>query len=262
MKIDLGFIHIPAGEFIIGSKRSKDSLAGDDEMPQHVLDIGDYFIMRCPVTNALYHQFMQSTGHRPPLFWPEGELPAGQANHPVVGVNFGDAAAFCMWARQVTGLPVRLPTEAEWEKAARGVDGRVYPWGDRWQDGRCNSAEARIGATTDVGRFSPGGDSPFRVAEMAGNVQEWVASIYSPYPYDSEDGRESLLDDLTSPSLMPRLYETGNTSNPNAVEATVGKTMLRGGSWRESKTQSRCAYRSWAAPMHRSVDTGFRCCYE
>lgn len=262
MSLDLNFVHIPAGEFIIGSKRSSDPEAPEDEMPQHILEVSDYYIMRFPVTNAQYRQFMEATGYRPPLFWADGKFPAAQADHPVVGVSFLDAAAFCLWAAQVTGLPVRLPTEPEWEKAARGADGRVYPWGNRWEPGRCNSREAERGGTSPVGEYSPQGDSPYGIAEMAGNVQEWVSSLYRPYPYDPSDGREDLVYRLDSLSALPRFHESGGTSMVNSQEAAFDKAMLRGGSWREGRFQSRCAYRSWAAPMHRSDDTGFRCCYE
>lgn len=262
MQLDLNFVHIPAGEFIMGSKRSADPEATEDEMPQQVLEVTDFYIMRSPVTNDQYRQFIEATGYRAPLFWTEGKFPAGQDAHPVVGVSFLDAAAFCLWVAQVTDLPVRLPTEPEWEKSARGPEGQLYPWGNRWESGRCNSSEANLGGTSPVGRFSPQGDSPYGVAEMAGNVQQWVSSLYRPYPYDPQDGREELVYRLDSLSALPRFHESGATSMVNSNEAAFDKAMLRGGSWREDRFRSRCAYRSWAAPMHRSDDTGFRCCYE
>jgi formylglycine-generating enzyme required for sulfatase activity len=262
MQLDLGFVRIPAGEFFIGSKRAADPEAPEDEMPQQVLEVSDFYLMRFPVTNAQFQQFRDDTGYRAPLFWAEGRLPADRADHPVVGVSFLDAAAFCLWAAQVIGFPVRLPTEPEWEKAARGPDGRLYPWGNRWELARCNSREANLGGTSPVGQFSPQGDSPYGMAEMGGNVQEWVSSLYRPYPYDPTDGREELVYRLDAISALPRFHETGATSMVNSNEAAFDKAMLRGGSWREGRFRSRCAYRSWAAPMHRSDDTGFRCCYE
>jgi formylglycine-generating enzyme required for sulfatase activity len=110
----------------------------------------------------------------------------------VVNVTWFDAVAFCEWLSQETGQPFRLPTEAEWEKAARGTDGRIYPWGDDPPDeDRCNFG-GNVGATTTIGRYSPQGDSPYGCADMAGNVWEWCQSLDKPYPYAAEDGREDV----------------------------------------------------------------------
>lgn len=260
--IDLDFVLIPGGEFIIGSRSQEDGEAGADEKPQHRLDVSDFYIMRYPVTNTQYARFVEAAHYRAPLFWPKSGFPQDLADHPVVGVNLLDAAAFCKWASIETGRTLRLPTEPEWEKAARGMDGRIFPWGNRWDAGLCNSSEARLGGTSRVGAYSPQGDSPFGVGEMGGNVQEWVLSLYRPYPYDPEDGREVLLSEFDQLSALPRSHEMGATSIPSSLEAALDKSMLRGGSWREGRFRSRCAYRSWAAPMHRSDDTGFRCCFE
>jgi formylglycine-generating enzyme required for sulfatase activity len=258
---DLDFVLIPAGEFIIGSTPS-DRQAQPDERPQHRLRITDYYITRHPVTNDQYRLFVKATGHRPPLYWPQGAFPSDRVDQPIVGVSLQDATAFCRWAAQVTDLPIRLPTEPEWEKAARGSDGQIYPWGDQWKPGLCNSKESKLNSLCSVRQFSPQGDSRYGVADMAGNVQEWCFSLFGPYPYDPTDGREVLVYNQAAPSLMPRFLETGCVADPQRVEASLGKQVVRGGSWRESKHQSRCAYRSWAAPMHRSDDTGFRCVYE
>lgn len=263
MTLNLDFVLIPAGEFIIGSKASTDSLAEPDEQPQHRLFVSDYYIMRYPVTNLQYLQYLEATGARPPLNWfSNNQVPPEKHPCPVAGVSFLDAARFCLWAAEQTGLPVRLPSEPEWEKAARGPDGRLYPWGSRWEPGRANSREAGLDGPSPVGRFSPQGDSPYGVAEMGGNVQEWIASLYGPYPYDPADGREELVNNLASARTLPRFHETGATSMVHSLEAALDKSMLRGGSWREGRSRSRCAYRSWAAPLHRSDDTGFRCAYE
>jgi formylglycine-generating enzyme required for sulfatase activity len=260
--IDLNFVKIPASEFTMGSARAHDGKAHEDEMPAQRLLVSDYFIMRYPVTNAQYSQFMQATGHRAPLFWKDGSFPAGKEDHPVVGVSYYDAIAFCAWAADRTGLPVRLPTEPEWEKAARGPEASLFSWGKEWKDSICNTSEEKLNNTSPVGQYSPQGDSCYGVADMGGNVQEWCSSLFGPYPYDPTDGREIHVYDLHNQDLLPKLLETGCTSMPESSEASFGKTVIRGGSFRETKFQARCAYRSWAPPMHRSDDTGFRCCYE
>jgi len=263
-ELKLNFVKIPASEFTMGSKRALDRDTHEDETPTQVLNISDYFIMKYPVTNEQYGQFVQATGCRTPLFWQDGKYPADKADHPVVGVSYYDALAFCAWAGQETGLPIRLPTEPEWEKAARGPEIRVFAWGDKWENELCNTREGKLEGTgtTPVDQFSPQGDSPYGVADVGGNVQEWCSSLFGPYPYDPTDGREAHVYDLQVEDLLPKLLETGCTSLPESDEASMGKSVIRGGSWRETKLQSRCAYRSWAAPMHRSDDTGFRCCYE
>jgi formylglycine-generating enzyme required for sulfatase activity len=260
--LNLDFVLIPEGEFVAGSDPSGDRFIQPDETPQHQLYVTDFYIMRYPVTNDQYRLFVEATNHRPPRFWSEGKFPVEKADHPVVGVSFHDVAAFCHWAAEVSGLLVRLPTEPEWEKAARGTDGRLYPWGNEWKLGVCNSHENKPSNTVPVHHFSPQGDSVYGIADTAGNAQEWCASLFGKYPYDPDDGREVLVYSLDNLGLMPKLHETGCVANPLQIEAGLDKLVIRGGSWRQNRQQSRCAYRSWAAPMHRSDDTGFRCCYE
>ncbi len=139
---------------------------GDEKRKMYV----DAFrIDKYPVTNAQYSRFVGGTDHSPPRHWEGGAYPAEKGTHPVVYVTWHDAVAYAEWAGK------RLPTEEEWEKAARGSDGRAYPWGD-WEEGRCNTEEAGIGDTTPVGQYSPGGDSPYSCADMAGNVWGWTAT--------------------------------------------------------------------------------------
>jgi formylglycine-generating enzyme required for sulfatase activity len=261
-KIDLNFVLIPDGDFLMGSDSSMDRGSQVDEKPLHKLHVSDFYIMRYPVTNEEYLQFVEATGHRAPRFWKDGKIPTGKEKHPVVGVSFNDAIAFCRWAGEVTDLPIRLPTEPEWEKAARGPDGSIFPWGNDWDPNRCNTRESKISDTTPVGQFSPQGDSPYGIADMGSNVQNWISNLFGPYPYDPTDGREVLVYNLDKEELFPRLHETGCTALPQSMEATLDKSVIRGSSWRELRDQSRCAYRSWAAPLHQSDDTGFRCCYE
>jgi formylglycine-generating enzyme required for sulfatase activity len=184
-------VRIPAGPFLMGST-DDDKQAEDNEKPQHTLELPDYFIGKYPVTNAEYQAFVRETGHSPPRHWDGETYPEEKGDHPVVTVTWWDAMAYCQWLNEKSGKAYRLPTEAEWEKAARGADGRLYPWGNDWDPARLNSQEGGVGYTTSVGQYAPAGDSPYGAADMAGNVWEWTLSLFEPYPYDSEDGREDL----------------------------------------------------------------------
>ena len=147
---------VPAGKF----------LYGDDKRE---VELPDFWIDKAPVTNGEYARFVAETQHEPPRHW-KGKTPPKQiADHPVTWVSSREAADYAKWAGG------RLPTEEEWEKAARGTDGREYPWGE-WAEGHCNSKEAGIGGTTPVGKYSPQGDSPYGCQDCAGNVWEWTAS--------------------------------------------------------------------------------------
>jgi formylglycine-generating enzyme required for sulfatase activity len=155
-------ILIPGGEFLMGYELIK-------------VYLPDYYIAKTPITNAQYLVFMKNASYQPPEHWREGKPPRGKENHPVGTVSWHDTINYCEWLAGVTGKPYRLPTEAEWEKAARGTDGRAYPWG-KWDAERCNTLESGILDTTPVGKYSPEGDSPYGCADMAGNVWEWTAS--------------------------------------------------------------------------------------
>lgn len=183
------WVEIPAGPFLMGSDKKQDDQAYDDELPQQTVTLPAYRMARTPVTNAQYQVFVQATGHRAPQHWKEGRIPEGKEKHPVVYVTWQDAVAFCTWASEVTGATIRLPSEAEWEKAARGTDGRLYPWGnDKPAQDHCNFGMI-VGDTTPVGSY-PKGASPYGVLDAAGNVWEWTSSLYKGYPYDPADGRE------------------------------------------------------------------------
>jgi serine/threonine protein kinase len=154
------WITIPAGEFLFSQEGRKIFLPA-------------FQIAKFPVTNLQYKLFLEARPQHPaPAHWKGRECPMGKPRHPVVGVRLYDAIAFCEW------IGCRLPTEEEWEKAARGTDGRTYPWGEDWEDGKyCNNLDAEIGGTTPVDRF-PDGVSPYGVWDMAGNVWEWTTSEY------------------------------------------------------------------------------------
>jgi formylglycine-generating enzyme required for sulfatase activity/predicted Ser/Thr protein kinase len=235
---------IPAGEFSMGSNLSVDKHAGDEERPQHALYLPDYYLAKTPVTNAQYAAFVQSTGHAPPEHWEKRifgrKPPKGREDHPVVNVTWYDAVAYCNWLAGVTGKPYCLPSEAEWEKGARGNDGRIWPWGNQWDAKQCNSGDSKED-TTPVGAY-PQGASPYSLLDMAGNVWEWTHSLWGmdwrkasfKYPYDPDDGRE----DLDAPDSVFRV--------------------LRGGSLNVARDSVRCASRGRDAPRNRSKVYGFR----
>ena len=185
-------ILIPGGEFIMG----RDGGRGN-ERPEHTVVLESFYIDRYPVTQAEYRRFVKATGHTIPHYhveWVDTKgynwdtethtPPSDKLDHPVVLVKWEDGQAYSRWAKK------RLPTEAEWERTARGQDGHRWPWGNHFVRGNCNTRGINAGQTTPVYRFSPRGDSSEGVGDMVGNVWEWTSSLYWPYPYDQGDGRE------------------------------------------------------------------------
>ncbi len=235
---------VPAGAFWMGTSdaqiealRKRYAWAKDqdfgDEQPQQELTLPEYQIGRYPVTNAEYAAFVRDAGHPPPAHWQGGVFPEALASHPVVYVSWHDAQAYVAWLSARTGQEYRLPTEAEWEKAARGIDGRLWPWGNAWDALKCNMKLSGPGGTTPVGQFSPTGDSPHGCADMGGNVWEWCSTLYQAYPYARDDGREG--------------------------RQAEGPRVLRGGSWyTDNPSQVRCAFRIIGYPVLDDDLRGFR----
>jgi formylglycine-generating enzyme len=229
--IHLELVLVPTGEFLMGSDPKVDKDAQPDQQPQHRLYLPEFYIGKVPITNAQFAGFIRATRRQAPSHWENGALPPGRAEHPVVNVTWDDAVAFCRWLSEATHRSFRLPSEAEWEKAARGGDGRIYPWGNPLPDEkRCNFG-MKIGATTPVGNY-PDGASPCGALDMAGNVWEWTGSIFESYPYAPADGRE----------------------DPGNRETRV----LRGGSFWSGALYVRCACRGRLNPDNRSDVSGFR----
>ena len=238
-------VEIPAGPFLLGSSDA-DEMAYDDEKPQHELTLSPFKIGKYPVTNAQYLRFVEATGREWPS--PDAERPE-KANCPAAYVSWHEARAYCRWLTdfwrvegKVSGDEhVRLPTEAEWEKAARGTDGRLWPWGSEWDESRCNSSEVGLGETSAVGIF-PDGASPYGCLDMVGNVWEWTRSLWGrdwqepefKYPYDPSDGRENL--------------EAGDDV----------LRVLRGGSFGDHRSYARCASRVGYYPVVDWSSDGFR----
>jgi formylglycine-generating enzyme required for sulfatase activity len=235
------WLTIPAGEFWMGSD-SDDPEASADEKPGHRLFLPEFQIARTPITNAQYLYYVQATAAKAPDDWLDGLPPKDKLNHPVVDVTWHDACAYCRWLSQVTGKAVALPSEAEWEKAARGDrDQRVYLWGDTFDTLKCNSLELGLDDTTPVGIFLAGA-SPYGCLDMAGNVWEWTRSLWGEdhgqphftYPYVLDDGRE----DLSAPNNIARV--------------------LQGGAFSYARRRVRCAFRGRGYPLARFRYLGFR----
>jgi len=279
---DIRWCDVPAGTFLMGSTK-KDKEAFNREQPQHKVTVSAFQISRYPVTNAQYRAFVEDGGYTAKEYWdaegwkwkaqnkvagPETyggwfDLP----NHPVVGVSWYEAAAFCNWLTKKTHplapslllaqkrggeltpsdspslreergpggeFLIRLPTEAEWEYAARGTDGRIYPWGNKITTEHANYAATGLGATSAVGCF-PSGMSPYNCEDMSGNVWEWCVDVWHDnYKGAPTDGRA---------------WEEGEDINLR---------LLRGGSGWDDPKLLRCAYRSWDGRDFQDGDGGFR----
>ncbi len=163
-------VHIPEGEFIMGTD---DRLR--DEKPAHVVYVANFWIDIYEVTNEDYKKFVDQAGYPPPDHWKGGTFPENKAKHPVVFVSWNDANNYCKWAGK------RLSREIEWEKAARGTDGRVYPWGNEWDMYKSNNPLRKLDDTQSVGTFEKG-KSPYGLYDMSGNVWEWVDDHYYAHP--------------------------------------------------------------------------------
>ena len=228
---------IPPSAFIMGTDiepfygtiLAQSEYAKLDEAPIHVRFLEAYHIARYPITNAEYEIFVNATGHTPPPHWIGGQAPAKEATLPVVHITWHDASAYAEWAQ------ARLPTEAEWEKAARGADGRIYPWGNDFEPTTDQESNLLTDRLTPVGQ-RPATVSPYGVHEVAGNVWEWTADWYQPYE--------------------------GNTHR----DSDYGQKhkVLRGGSWLEVRDETanryfRCANRLHAPPNYIASNIGFRC---
>lgn len=212
-----GMVYVPGGEFTMG----RDD--GDEyERPAHKVTVQPFFIDQYEVTNEDYAKFVKATGHRAPSNWVNGNYPAGAARKPVTGVTWDDATAYARWAGK------RLPTEEEWEFAARGTDGRIYPWGNDWSAGLAN-AEGASNGTVDVGTYK--GTSPFGASDMVGNVWQWTASKLTAYPGGS----------------IP-------------TQAAANLKVIRGCTYACKSSQATATYRrGWPAIGADYTNTGFRC---
>ncbi|GAB4502591.1 MAG: hypothetical protein Fur0035_21450 [Anaerolineales bacterium] len=267
------FARIPAGSFLMGSSDA-DKEADDDEKPQSALALPEYWMAVTPLTVAQFAAFAQANpGYQTSAekegsgyayaggksqdvkgaCWhdPHGDKKGvkNKQNHPVTQISWYDAQAYVNWLNaefqagralvspaivQSPAFILRLPTEAEWEKAARGAAGNLFPWGNDAPDPRRCNFDMNVKETTPVGQYSPQGDSPYGCVDMSGNVWEWTHSLFKAYPYQREDGREN--------------------------EQESGHRVLRGGSFLNLRQLVRAAFRFRDFPDFRNYDLGFRLC--
>jgi len=229
-------VTIPSGPFWMGDDEDSDAA------PAHEVTLPEYKIGRFPVTNGQYRRFVEETGRE----WDsEDGRRAEKANFPAASLTWHDACAYCRWVTDLwrqekrirANEVVHLPSEAQWEKAARGKDKRIYPWGDEWAPGKSNTSELGLSQTTPVGIF-PEGQSPYGCLDMAGNMWEWTRSLWGKdwkkpefkYPYNPDDGRE----DTDAEDDLLRV--------------------LRGGYWLNPRFDARCSRRGWGLPHGRWTD--------
>lgn len=233
------WVEIPAEPFIMGNEKGN-----EDEKPLHTISLPTFWMARVPVTNAQYALFVADASYQAPEHWRGGKPPRGLENHPVVNVSWQDSIAYCHWLTEKIGRPITLPSEAEWEKAARGCSAeRLYPWGGWgdpffntrgvWADLHANTSGLGLDDTTPVGLF-PSGASPYGCLDMSGNVWEWTRSLYKKYPYDPSDGREDLSQD--------------------------GARVARGGAFDSVTWGARCTRRVWSHLGSFDRVIGFRVC--
>ena len=236
-------VRIPGGSFLMGTNLER---ADAQDKPQHKVETPSYWVDKYPVTNAQYARFVAATAHRPPLNWKDGHIPQGELMRPVTMVSWYDASAYAKWAGK------RLPTETEWEKSARGTDGRRWPWGDKMEPQRLNTYY-NVGSATNVNTYLNGA-SPYGVVDMAGNVDEWTADDFVPYA--GSDAPPSLF----QAKVARALSDKDQAMKVVDMVPTEGKyKVLRGGSWKGDPFSTASYHRNSAWANYASDFYGFRC---
>ena len=222
-------VFIPSGWFWMGSESGQ-----DNERPRHRVWVDDFRLAACQVTNREYAYFIQAKGYHPPPLWHDPNFSG--LDQPVVAVSWIDAAEYCQWLNEMTGCRYRLPTEAEWERAARGgEEDKMFPWGDNPPHSLPHYSERWKSGPEPVAQYSPNGFGLFDICE---NVHEWCSDWYQPDYY------------AISPERNPRGPATGE------------RRASRGGSWRHHVKVTRCAARSSLPPEFEYADYGFRVAFD
>jgi iron(II)-dependent oxidoreductase len=223
-------VFVPAGEFLMGSSSEALYRAADvDEFPARTVWVDDFYIDVHEVTNAQYKVYLDSMKVVAPPRWVDGNYGLGEDGLPVVSITWNEAAAYARFVGK------RLPTEAEWEKAARGTDGRTYPWGESFDRNHANNGEHLVPIMS-----YPSGVSPYGAFDMAGNAAEWVDGWYEAYPRGADE-------------VLPRDLPD------RAEEFKKERRVYRGGSWNTFPKYLRCANRESTTPGKRWAYIGFRC---
>jgi formylglycine-generating enzyme len=218
-------VYIPAGRFLIGSEDGQ-----DNERPVHRVWVDEFMLAACQVTNAEYAHFLDATGTEAPRFWHDPNF--NHPQQPVVAVSWFEAVNYCEWLGHVTGRHFRLPTEAEWERAARGgIENKLFPWGDAPPESLPDYERRWKNGPEPVTRYAP---NPFGLYDICENVHEWCSDWYQADYYS------------ISPERNPPGPETGQ------------RRASRGGSWRHHIKVTRCAARSSIPPEFQYADYGFR----
>jgi iron(II)-dependent oxidoreductase len=233
---------IPAGKFLMGTDNEQ---SNEQNHPQHSTDLPTYKIDKYPVTNAQYARFVAATGHRPPSTWVNGKIPPGRELHPVTLVSWYDANSYAQWAGK------RLPSEAEWEKAARGTDGRRWPWGNVMQPSRLNTYY-NVGSTTPVTAY-PQGASPYGIMDMAGNVSEWTADEFLPYA-----GTDATQDLFKAKAGVVGSAADRSLKVLDLITTDSRYKSMRGGSWKSDPFSTATYHRNYSLPNYASDFYGFR----
>lgn len=222
-----GMAYMTGGNFVMG-RNSDDPF----ESPAHETSVKAFFIDKYEVTNRRYSDFVTAAGHPAPPGWQNGKYPTGQGDLPVTGISWADAVAYCEWRSRVTGGTYRLPTEAEWEYAARHGESKIFPWGDQWKQDAANIRDARRNKVVDVGTFRQG-ETPEGISDLIGNVAEWTSDDLKLYP-----------------GSRGRLPEGENK-------------VVRGGHFNTPREKATATYRDWRKVTGDDYSTvGFRCVRE
>lgn len=228
----LVWVEIPEGTFRMGSEEEE---GRENERPIHEVTLSPFRISRYPITNAQYAEYVRATGAAPPHHWSRGRIPDGKENHPVVYVSWENAMELCAWLKERLALgeneTLRLPTEAQWEYAARGKEGRQYPWGNGPPTEEHANFDMTVGDTTPVDAY-PSGITPEGVYDLAGNVWEWCYDWYGRYGSEKQ-------------------------TNPEGPDKGTSR-VLRGGAFGDVDDSLRCAFRNLGDPDFRDHGVGFR----